>query len=93
MFQIPQAFRITQNNVAIHLLENVPDVSSIVESHHTVISGDVVKRRSFLVAKHDLRNPDSGPWLPFQLQHRIVVVGYRVEAEARIKPLLAKVHA
>jgi len=41
-----------------HLLGDVPDVSGRVETHQLITDGNLVKRRSLLVTKERVRNPD-----------------------------------
>ena len=76
----------------MYLLGDIPNNAGAVESHHTVVGGDVVKRCLFLVTKHHLRDPDSTPGLLFHLEHRTVVVCGLVETQPRIEPPLAQIH-
>ena len=41
-----------------YLLGDVPDVPGGVETHQLVTDGNLVKRRSLLVTKERVRNPD-----------------------------------
>jgi len=71
------------------LLDDVPQVSGVLERQHAVVGSHFVKSRALLVAKERVRDPDGVPAVVAQTYLGLLAKVFRIESQSRICPVLS----